>query len=189
MPVQSKELVSLLSEDPSRCVHAAGCSLVAEVLAVSGAVSLRVTGRSMLPSVWPGDVLFVRRRSVEQVVRGDILLFRRQGRLFAHRVVSVVADELGRLVVRGDGLPAADAPVLREEVLGTASRIVRHRRQFEPRSHLRRHERLIASLFRHVPWMASVAVRILQLRGRLFPGGESEWPWESSSRLAGSPSV
>ena len=37
--------------------------LAAEVLRQFGEVRLKVTGASMLPSVWPGDVLTVRRRS------------------------------------------------------------------------------------------------------------------------------
>jgi len=45
------------------------------------------TGASMLPAVWPGDVLSVCRGSSTQALPGDIILFARQGRLFAHRVV------------------------------------------------------------------------------------------------------
>jgi len=36
-----------------------GCELAAEVLRSSGRLRLRATGTSMLPAVWPGDVLSV----------------------------------------------------------------------------------------------------------------------------------
>jgi len=64
-----------------------GCELAAEVPRSWGRLRLRATGASMLPAVWPGDALYVCRRSATQALPGDIILFARQGRLFAHRVV------------------------------------------------------------------------------------------------------
>jgi hypothetical protein len=35
-----------------------GCELAAEVIRSFGRVRLRATGTSMLPAIWPGDVLY-----------------------------------------------------------------------------------------------------------------------------------
>jgi len=52
-------------------------ALVGEVLHRFGEARLRVTGSSMLPSIWPGDELTVRRRAVSELRTGEIALFTR----------------------------------------------------------------------------------------------------------------
>ena len=65
------------------------CELAGEVLRSFGSLRFKATGWSMLPSVWPGDTLVVERVSPDQVRVGDVVLVGRDGRLCAHRVVSV----------------------------------------------------------------------------------------------------
>jgi hypothetical protein len=67
------------------------CELATEVLRSAGELRLKVTGSSILPAVWPGDAVTACRRSAAQSLPGDIILFARQGRLFAHRVVDRTA--------------------------------------------------------------------------------------------------
>src|SRR2546425_8571851 len=95
------------------------CQLAADVLRSHGGVRLRVTGTSMLPSVRPGDLLCVRHPDAVEAEAGDIVLFSREGRLFAHRVVRKVRSR-GECywITRGDSLPQDDPPVSREELLG-----------------------------------------------------------------------
>ena len=69
------------------------CQLAEEVLCLAGELRLRVTGTSMLPSVWPGDILHIRRQDTIESLPGDIVLVRRQGRLCAHRVVKKISKE------------------------------------------------------------------------------------------------
>ncbi len=66
-----------------------GCEMAEEVLRSWGELRLRVTGTSMLPTVWPGDILCVESRGAAEAVPGDVVLFGREGRLVAHRVVEV----------------------------------------------------------------------------------------------------
>ena len=66
-----------------------GCEMAAEVLRSSGNLCLRVSGLSMLPAVWPGDILNVSRLDANLALPGDIVLYGREGRLVAHRVVEV----------------------------------------------------------------------------------------------------
>lgn len=103
-----------------------GVELLADALCRGGAVSLRVLGGSMWPWLRSGDVISVRREDPARIQRGDIVLFAREGRLFAHRVIRKALCE-GRavLLTKGDALPRADAPLANDELLG---RVVSFRR-------------------------------------------------------------
>ena len=108
--------------------------LFLEILKSSGQAKLPVTGTSMLSSIWPGDILEVRRQNATEICPGEVVLFERDGRLLAHRVVEKVGGpERTLLITRGDGLRAPEPPVLPEEVLGRVTAIVRGGRRIEPR--------------------------------------------------------
>jgi len=107
--------------------------LFLEILKSSGQAKLVVTGTSMLSSIWPGDILEVRRQNATDICPGDVVLFERDGRLLAHRVVEKVGGpERTLLVTRGDGLTAPDWPVSPEELLGRVTAILRGGRRIEP---------------------------------------------------------
>ena len=111
-----------------------GCELAAEVLRSSGRLRLRATGASMLPAVWPGDVLSVCRRSATQALPGDIILFARQGRLFAHPVVErTIHQGAAYWITRGDRLDHHDPQVSSRELLGRITSIQRGHRRIVPR--------------------------------------------------------
>lgn len=90
--------------------------LAAEVLRSAGELRLRVTGTSMLPAIWPGEVLLIRRDGALQAGPGDVILFERDGRLCAHRVVRRMEGPVW--ITRGDRLMHDDAPVSGDELLG-----------------------------------------------------------------------
>ncbi len=91
------------------------CSLASETLRRFGRLRLQVAGASMLPSLWPGDLLLIRSAQFAEVSRGNLVLFFRDNRFFVHRVVDVSG---GRLLTQGDGLATPDPPVGRDELLG-----------------------------------------------------------------------
>lgn len=99
------------------------CDLASEVLRRFGELRLQVTGASMLPSLWPGDLLTIHSAQLSEVSRGDIVLFFREGRFFVHRALSVSADHL---LTRGDGLATPDPPVGPNELLGRVVSVARH---------------------------------------------------------------
>jgi signal peptidase I len=119
--------------------------LAAASLRLHGKLRLRVTGSSMLPTIWPQDILLVRRCQLEAAAEGDIVLFTRHRRLFAHRVT---ARRGAVLVTQGDGIGQADAPVDASEFLGKVMRIVRRSGSTRPRSRLSLTGRAAAALFR-----------------------------------------
>jgi hypothetical protein len=102
------------------------CSLAAEVLRSWGTLQLRATGSSMLPTLWPGDVLTIRSRSFQHVEPGEIALYVRGGRFFVHRVARE-SNQNGEpvLVTQGDSMAQEDLPVRSMELLGTVRKIHR----------------------------------------------------------------
>jgi signal peptidase I len=100
--------------------------LTAEVIRRFGEGRLKVTGTSMLPSVWPGDVLTVRRRSASELPIGSIVLCYRSQAYVAHRLVRKCDRDL---ITRGDSLSFDDPSFRPEEVLGAVVSIVRNGRQ------------------------------------------------------------
>lgn len=104
------------------------CDLIADVARRFGEVRLKVTGTSMLPSLWPGDILTVRRQGTVEILPGEVVMFARQGHLVAHRVVrKIIWQDRTLLVTRGDRLRKPDPPVYAEELLGRVTAIERHR--------------------------------------------------------------
>jgi hypothetical protein len=101
------------------------CSLAAEGLQSSGKLKLRATGASMLPTLWPGDLLTIQYNNFDQVEQGDVVLFLREGRFFIHRVLSKTRLENEFLVTRGDCMPQTDPPVRPGELLGKVTKIQR----------------------------------------------------------------
>jgi len=102
--------------------------LAAEVLRAGGSLRLQALGNSMLPAIWPGDVLCIEGKS-GGTVPGDIVLVARDGRFFIHRLME--KSESG-WIMRGDSLPQNDPPVEEIQVLGKVSTIHRNGRAVCP---------------------------------------------------------
>jgi hypothetical protein len=114
--------------------EAAGLELFADVLQLSGTAQIRVTGSSMLPCVRPGDILVVQCECMNGLALGDIAVFTRDDRLFAHRVVRQGTGAIPYLVTCGDSLPEQDQPVHSDELLGRVTSIIRGARRIDPRA-------------------------------------------------------
>jgi len=111
-----------------------GCELAAEVLRSTGSLRLQVSGTSMIPAIWPGDILSVRGQTAAQSLPGEIVVFRRDGRLVTHRVVKRIGGPGGfEWITRGDRVCRDDAPVSSDDILGCVAAIERGSRQFAPR--------------------------------------------------------
>jgi signal peptidase I len=93
--------------------------LLTAVVRVFGRVRLRVFGTSMVPSILPGDLIYVCSAAVTEIARGEIVLYSREGRLFVHRVVAcITTSKQAFLVTRGDRLCNDDFPISSNELLG-----------------------------------------------------------------------
>lgn len=101
---------------------ASGCELVTEVARRFGEVRFRATGVSMMPVIWPGDILTIRNCGMEEVQPGQIVLYRREKELIAHRVISIHGN---LLTTRGDSINHDDLPVRESEIVGRVVSITR----------------------------------------------------------------
>jgi len=158
--------VKQLPADPGDCAHALKCELAAQVLRSFGTLRLEVTGLSMLPSVWPGDILFIERREMEEIADGDIVLFARKSKLVVHRVLSkmAVGENVG-VITRGDGLLSPDDPVSPADLLGSVRGILRAGEYVEPRVYWGSWALLLGSLVRRFGWVARILVFVRRLQG------------------------
>ncbi len=93
------------------------------VLAAGGELRLAVTGRSMRPLLREGDYLVVRPLSGQPRV-GEVVVYARAGRLWAHRLLA--RSPSGRfLLTKGDARGRPDAPVGPEDLIGRAVAVER----------------------------------------------------------------
>ncbi len=144
--------------------HALKCELAGEVLRLSGSLRLKVTGWSMLPTIWPGDTLVIERVGSDKICVGDIVLFNREHRIFAHRVTGKSPAGDRTMLTRGDAMPQSDPPVSNQDLLGRVSLIMRDGKQMKPARALRLRERAVAAVFQRSPIAARVIVGVHGLR-------------------------
>jgi signal peptidase I len=143
------------------------CQLATEVLQSSGTLRLGVTGWSMLPAIWPGDTLVIEKVDGSDVCEGDIVLFARKHRLFAHRVISQSGNPADRLfITQGDGMPHPDEAMDSSELLGRVSLILRDGKWMEPKRSPAFLERIEAVLVRRFYWAARIIVELRVMRQR-----------------------
>jgi signal peptidase I len=100
-----------------------GCELIADLASNFGQVRLKVTGASMIPAIWPGDVITVRHSGIADLKSGQIILLTREGNLVAHRVACVCDDFL---ITRGDSLQDDDPPITESDLVGEVVCVIRN---------------------------------------------------------------
>lgn len=107
-------------------MHDTRLDLAAEVLHRFGEVRFIAHGSSMVPSIYPGDLLTVRSDAVANARRGEIVFFLLGGRPFVHRVMRKW-PERNRIAfaTRGDAIPKEDPSVDASQLLGRVISIQR----------------------------------------------------------------
>jgi signal peptidase I len=136
-------------------LQSACCDLVAYVARVSGKVQLKVAGVSMVPALWPGDIITVRSCDPQEVGPDSIIVFRQNQRLIVHRLMHREGD---RIVTRGDASPGVDEPITAAEIVGCVDTITRNGRPVDPRLDL--WQRTIASILRRSEWFTWFFLRL-----------------------------
>jgi hypothetical protein len=131
--------------------------LAAEILASGGAIRLQALGTSMLPTIWPGDVLSIESKPSQEIVPGDIVLVARENRFFIHRLIE---KHNATWITRGDSLPQDDAPVAQFQVLGKVSLIHRTTGDVAPKPRLSLFGHTLARLFCRWDLLRNVALRM-----------------------------
>ena len=127
------------SDSPDRAL------LAADALRLSGHLRLQVRGASMLPTLWPGDLVEIASCSLADVCPGEIVLTLRDGRFFLHRFITRSGTE--SFVARGDAMPNSDPPFPAVAFLGRVTRGKRSGRAVSISSRLRPLSRVFGLLF------------------------------------------
>ena len=101
---------------PEERPQSSAFSDVAQALASAGiSFRFKAVGQSMYPTILSGEMLHVEPISEHKLGRGDIVLFRSNGKFRAHRIVHAKRD---KFITRGDASLQDDGVVRRAEVLG-----------------------------------------------------------------------
>ncbi len=117
---------SLIHDDVGRLAAEARLDLAAEVLHRFGEVRFVAHGSSMVPSIYPGDLLTVRSEASSSACCGEIVLCLVGGRFLVHRLMRKW-PESDRIVfaTRGDALAQEDPSVDGSQLLGRVISIMR----------------------------------------------------------------
>jgi hypothetical protein len=136
-------------------------ALVADVLQTFGMVQIKAWGTSMLPSLWPGDLLTIKRTTSDQVVPGDIVLVIRGRGFTIHRAVERQESNSGpRWTTKGDATSNNDPHVAGPELLGRVTAVSRGNRNFAPSPRVSIISSSLAFLLRHCNQLRGLCLRM-----------------------------
>ncbi|HEV2618961.1 MAG TPA: hypothetical protein VGU23_03370 [Acidobacteriaceae bacterium] len=144
--------------------RAACCELISDVARRAGQVRLKLNGTSMLPAMWPGDIVTVERCELADLRPGHIVLFTAATGLVAHRVVRAFPD---RLITRGDSVPHCDPPVPSSAIIGYVADIVRNHRSIPIETTWP--QRALSAILRHSHLCLRLTLRLASRRNAPSP--------------------
>jgi len=143
-------------------------SLIEVMLRSGGQAQIKALGTSMLPSIWPGDMLTVQSIQPQDLNPGDIVAIRHEDRWHVHRLVAIYGS---LLITRGDCTPQDDPPVHCEKLLGKVVAVCRADNRSVPGRRLSWLQRTEAWLFCNCDWLRNLALNV-QRKRQLCPGPE-----------------
>ena len=138
--------------------------IITDLLQNGHVVRFKAPGHSMFPTIMANETVLVEPISPLAVHRGDIILYRCNGNLVAHRVMAIITETAANdysallqafsaakrrshknnnqcsagacrlFIFRGDGARSFDEPVHPDQVLGKVVRIQRWGRSLDPYS-------------------------------------------------------
>lgn len=93
---------------------------MAQDLAAKGLIRFRTEGTCMLPSIHPGEPIEVLPKTIEEIQVGQVALYRRGHRIFAHRVIEKgLANHRPYIFTRPDAArDGSEGPIFAEDLLG-----------------------------------------------------------------------
>ena len=166
MQVQSERLLTVatnpmmrdLGQDPK-------LEIVAEALRHETSVTLALRGTSMLPALWPGDLLTVDAVINDELVVGDLVFVVRGGRSFVHRLVRRLEVDAGSWwITQGDAILHEDTPLRTSQVLGRVVHIRRRGLNLFPARNPSNTHRTFAWLLRRSARIRGIVLRIYLFR-------------------------
>src|SRR3989344_5224599 len=83
---------------------------------------IKSQGLSMIPVLWPGDLIYFSIKKTENLKENDLILAFKNEKLFAHRVIYRTA---GYLITKGDNNILCDGRIYPRQVIGTVTKLNR----------------------------------------------------------------
>lgn len=122
-----------------------------------------VAGKSMLPTLWPGDLIWIDRVDPQTLDINDVIVFRLHSRYCVHRIqeVGCSRDGVKFFVTQGDARGQADPPVLEKQVLGKVAGVVRGKREIPNVSERPLWNRGVGAVLSSFRPVASLASRLI----------------------------
>jgi hypothetical protein len=150
--------------------------LAVEMLRRHGTVRLKAWGASMLPSVWPGDLLTIQ-SAAHEVFPGDIVLVLRDNSFVIHRLVERrQCQDCLSWITKGDAMPQDDPPVAASQLLGRVVGISRANRSFVPSRRAPPLQSVLAKMLCRWDRLRILALRIHAARQVVgISGASSNW--------------
>jgi signal peptidase len=143
-----------------------------EIISQGRSVQIVASGYSMFPFLRKGDILTINPAPMEQIKRGDIVVYELNEKWIAHRVIQVNHNSEGfEFLLRGDTCAAFDPPVNKENFIGIVPEFQRLNYLKKLNGSLRRlWTKVILNFIRMYPLIARVRLRIhhfylIQLKG------------------------
>lgn len=147
LPLQSQDIITVTGMTQEERLREACCDLVAHIARASGKVQLRVSGASMVPALWPGDLLTVRSCCPHELAPNSIIVFRQDQRLVVHRLIRRIGDQM---VTRGDARRHVDRAYEPGQIVGRVESVMRNGRPVSPRNSL--WQQIVAVCLRRSEW-------------------------------------
>jgi signal peptidase I len=143
-------------------------SLIEQMLARGHRVQFRAEGASMHPTIRDGESIAIAPVDAADIVAGDVVLFRHDARLLAHRVVRVTSCGAERMFeLRGDAKSASDAPVPSDAVIGRVVGVARNGRVIAVTGGAAQARRTLDAVVRKAMACAGSCATVLGARRRL----------------------
>lgn len=86
--------------------------------------SMRAEGGSMLPILYPKDLIFFKKTSFQQCRTNDIIIFKKQSQFLTHRVIY---KSKSHLITKGDNNQQSDGKIPPKQIIGKAYQIKRNK--------------------------------------------------------------
>ena len=171
--MRNEAMNEIVSPDPAPGPGDRLAELSARLLGGGHRVRFRAPGRSMHPTIRDGEAITVAPAAAGSVRRGDIVLYRLDRSVIAHRVAGIERDAAKglRFMLRGDACGGRDAPVAAGQVLGRVVAVERGGRTqglYTKRAQMRYSAHALASRLKGL-----IRGRLARLAGRLHVGSFS----------------
>lgn len=131
--------------------------LATSVLRSGGRIRIKALGTSMLPSIWPGDILLIESTLTDEFTHGDVVLVKREKSILIHRLVNKNGPQW---ITRGDAMPQNDPPASPADILGKVSEIRCGARVITPKGPVPLLQRMLAWMLCHSQICRRVALHI-----------------------------